>query len=67
MIKDKYSLSRAPQKKRVEGGGVVVVAVVGAEKKGRASVELTCLVCAQLKYPLLSANYCHICIFIISI
>lgn len=36
-------------------------------KKGRASVELTCLVHAQVKYPLLSANYQHICIFIISI
>lgn len=59
VIKDKYSLSRAPLKKRVEG-------VVGW-KKDRASVELTCLVCAQLKYPLLSANYHQICIFIISI
>lgn len=41
----------------------------GEEKTTEAvdPVELTCLVCAQLKYPLLSANYCYICIFIISI
>lgn len=60
VIRNKHNLCRVPSR-----GGQR--RWCSWKKEAVDPVELTCLVCAQLKCPLLSANYCCICIFIISI